>query len=98
MNDLAEYNSRCAWHDESDFIAADMKSYGFFKAVNAFSRRRAVSAAYAVRGISDLCSGKGALDKLEKNANREKAARNCVDAALRLVKFHLDGYKYSYDL
>lgn len=95
LNNPAEYASRCKWGDDT-LLAVDMESYGFLKAVAQFSRNVTNVKAYAVRGVSDLCSGKSALDQTNKSKNRLEATRNAVYSALLLSKFHFSNRTYSY--
>lgn len=88
MNSKDEYNSRCKW-DSEKIVAVDMESYGFMTAISTFSKRFTNVKAYSVRGISDLCAGKSSFDLKRKNENRMLAAKNGVNAALRLFQYRV---------
>lgn len=97
INKKSEYDQRCKWHPDR-VSAADMESYGFFKAIEMFSRKRANVKAYAVRGISDLCAGKSDLDITSNNSFRDAATTNCTNAAMRLLRYYLKEQRTSLDI
>ncbi len=96
LNDPDGFKERCRWDDEPP-LAVDMESYGFFKAVAQFSKLETNVRAYAIRGISDLCADKTALDKNTKNNNRKVATENAIKTALLMIQYHIQKGTYSYD-
>lgn len=78
--------ARGKWFD-SDILAVDMESYGFFKAVEAGFRANGTSLALAVRGISDLAAKKTGLETSSKNAVRNIATINAVQTTLHILEF-----------
>lgn len=84
LNHPDEHKERCVW-DESDLLAVDMESYGFFSAFSDFQYYSSSVRAVAFRGISDLAFGKGDLDGKSKGEHRRQATKNAVATALKYL-------------
>lgn len=89
LNDPSEYKERCVW-DESQLLAVDMESYGFFSAFSDFQYYSSTVRAVAFRGISDLAFGKAVLDGKSKGSHRRQATKNAVEMALKYLHVQND--------
>lgn len=81
MNSPDEFRERCKW-DQSELLAVDMESYGFFAAYEDYKYYSGSVRATAFRGISDLAFGKSDLDKESKGKHRRSAVQNALNVAL----------------
>lgn len=98
INKPDEFADRCKWNEDAP-IAADMETYGFFLALERLAMNSSVRPlAFAVRGISDLCSGKSDLDDRTGGQHRKKAAQNAAEVALNLVAFKIAGWTHTVPL
>lgn len=83
---------RVQWK-EGQLLAVDMESYGLIRAAEMYrsipSHKGGCNqliGAVSVRGISDLCEDKGALDAKSKNEVRRLAMHNATEVALSLLE------------
>ena len=81
LNSPEEFKERCKW-DSSELLAVDMESYGFFTAFEDMKRISQGTHAIAVRGISDLASGKEDLDRETKGKHRHNATKRAVQVGI----------------
>lgn len=97
LNTPDEFIARSNW-DNSELIAVDMESYGFFSALESFRSEASAVNGVAVRGISDLAAGKTESDVLSKGETRKIAAANAMIVAIDYLKEHLSSNKLKHDL
>jgi len=83
---------RVLWK-KGEILAVDMESYALLRSVEMLRATPAeeggvenLRGAIVVRGISDLCAGKGLLDDDTGNAIRQLAIENATDVCLTLIE------------
>jgi nucleoside phosphorylase len=83
---------RVPWTD-GEILAVDMESYGLLRSVEMLREApsehggvQSLIGGIVVRGISDLCTGKGALDDETGRSIRQLAIENATDVCLTLIE------------